>query len=189
MLKRAEAGYLGPPPKKRAKREKITDVSVAEGVATIQELVEPYKLVTAKFPIDSLSYRWGVGSNRKINKAHVKCLRGIFEEQGLQWQPAKNRLKLACSEREAQKMMDHLGTEGESREWLSFLDWDEVVGTKVELMAGQHRAEALREMHGEAESTEPAWAYCDVYDIGRPRRLVSSFLFLRSIRRQTPEPA
>ena len=68
-----------------------------ENAKSVRELAEPYRLVTAKFPIDALTPVWRTGSNRPIDPNHVQDLCRIFEEQRLQREDEKNHLLVLCT--------------------------------------------------------------------------------------------
>lgn len=142
---------------------------------SVREQAEPYRLVTAKFPIEALTPVWKVGSNRQIDTKHVESLCRIFKEQRLQREPEENHLRIACSQAEVQRMVDHVNPTGTLQlACLPFDDWMVVNGTKAELMAGQHRVEALRlylqnlssQSKGTSLEKEHSWWICDIYDIG-----------------------
>jgi hypothetical protein len=143
-------------------------------VKSIEEQAEPYQLGTAKFPIDALTRTWGMGSNRRINEKHVEALYRIFEEQGLQREVPKNHLLVICRRDEYDRMMDHLHTGGVSMPQCcpSFNKWMSVNGNQAEIMAGQHRVEALKLFLSRVGATamrDQAWWICQVYDKGEAR--------------------
>jgi hypothetical protein len=142
---------------------------------SVREQAEPYRLATAKFPIEALTSVWKVGSNRQIDTKHIESLCRIFKEQRLQREPEENHLRIACSQVEVQRMIDHLNPTGTLLPaYLPFDDWMVVNKTKAELMAGQHRVEALRlylqhlsgKSKGDSLEKEHSWWICDIYDIG-----------------------
>lgn len=151
-------------------------------IKSIRELAKPYQLATARFPIDALTSTWHVGSNRPIDARHVQNLCRIFEEQGLQRELADNHLLIACSRLEVERMMDYLqkakesapALEGDLPLWPAFNDWMLVNGCKAEIIAGQHRVEALKVFLSRIGSCQsvPAtaeaqsWWICDIYDRG-----------------------
>jgi hypothetical protein len=52
--------------------------------------------------------------------------------------------------------------------WVSFMDWMLVNGRPAELMAGNHRMEALKEHLKQLKSADDErWWICDIYDQGR----------------------
>lgn len=52
--------------------------------------------------------------------------------------------------------------------WPSFMDWEEVIGSKAELLAGNHRVEALKDLLAKSQSgKEYRWWTADIYDKGR----------------------
>lgn len=156
--------------------------SPIKDVESIRDQAEPYRLVTAKFPIDALTPIWTVGANRPINQAHKRRLCRIFQQQGVLRKEISHRLRIACTKAEVEKMQHHLRLqlEPETRpenedgsvpardsEWLSFDDWMQVNGTKAELMAGNHRVEALKEYVQRLELNDSErWWICDIYDKG-----------------------
>ena len=169
---------------------------------SIREQAQPYLLCTAKFPLEALTSSWSIGCNRAVDVKHVRDLCRIFEETGLQREHAENHLLVACPPAAVRRMMDHLrapaaveesGLEGgaESRsharpgdrleeKWPSFEQWMLVNGSPAEIMAGQHRVEALqmllKQKAYKAFKKSQSWWICDVYNSGR----ASAFaLFLR----------
>jgi hypothetical protein len=162
---------------KRTRPDKlVTALTCTESVI---EQAKPYLLATAKLPLDALTPIWKVGSNRQTNTKHVQSLYRIFTEQGLQREPDENHLRIACSRAEVDRMRDHVNScPTPSRScipaFLAFDDWMVVNGTKVEVMAGQHRIEALKVFVAHLSSrsqggfleAEHLWWICDIYDIG-----------------------
>lgn len=153
---------------------------------SIRELAEPHRLATVKFPIDGLSPIWSVGTNRPINESHKRKLCAIFEQQGLHRHDVDNRLRVACSREDVEKMSEVLGLasvdgdvslhlggrQTERPAWPCFKDWMRVVGKKAELMGGNHRVEALKELLSKSGGGEDErWWVCDLYDKGRAFRL------------------
>ena len=163
-------------PGKRPRQTQTTPVVDLTDTKSVRERAEPYRLATAKFPIDALTPVWKVGSNRQIDKKHVQNLCRIFEEQHLQREPDENHLRVACSQAEVQRMINHLNPSGTLLPtYLPFDDWTAVNKTKVELMAGQHRVDALKlylqRLDGKSEDRSlgkvHSWWICDIYDIGK----------------------
>jgi len=154
---------------------------------SLREQAEPYRLGTAKFSIEALTSIWSLGSNRQIHENHIQSLCRIFEEQGLQREAAENHLLITCTQAEVQRMISRLdriqqnthGCERNPSSWPSFDDWMSVNGSKAEILAGQHRIEALKlylrrisGRHQGANSFEKdeSWWICDIYDKGENRR-------------------
>lgn len=154
---------------------------------SLREQAEPYRLGTAKFLVEALTSTWSLGSNRQIHENHIQSLCRIFEEQGLQREPVENHLLITCTEAEVQRMMAHLEQERHGRPewernpspWPPFGDWMSVNRSKAEIMAGQHRVEALKlylhrisGSHPSAHASEndQCWWICDIYDKGENRR-------------------
>jgi hypothetical protein len=152
-------------------------------IKSIRQQAEPYRLATARFPIDALTSTWRIGSNRPIDTKHVQDLCRMFEEQGLQRELSENHLLVACSRDEFDRMIDHLrkvekglaNSEDDPSSWHAFHDWTAVNKCQAEIMGGQHRVEALRvflarisKRSGEsAVATEQAWWVCEIYDQGK----------------------
>jgi hypothetical protein len=62
-------------------------------------------------------------------------------------------MRVACSRADVELIERHINSvngslfveeENPKAPWPSVLDWEEVVGSKVEMMAGQHRVEAIK---------------------------------------------
>jgi len=155
-------------------------------IKSIRQQAEPYRLATARFPIDALTSTWRIGSNRPIDTKHVQDLCRMFEEQGLQRELSENHLLVACSRDEYDRMIDHLreknlaGSEDDPlSSCLAFHDWEAVNRCRAEIMGGQHRVEALRVFLARiskraamsAVATEQAWWVCEIYDQGEIRPL------------------
>jgi hypothetical protein len=143
---------------------------------------ERYQLTTAKLPIDSLTRTWSIGSNRAVDDNHVRSLSRIFEEQGLQREDPRNYMRVACSRADVERMERHVnsingglfvGDDNPKAPLVCFLDWEETVGSKLEIMAGQHRLEALKKLLyrkggrcGSALERDQSWWICVIYDEG-----------------------
>src|SRR6185437_9907432 len=164
-------------PQKKTRSEKrnyqFTDVD------SVRRQAQPYLLATAKFPIDALTYTWSIGSNRRVDRSHVKFLCGMFMRNRLERRAEENRLLVLCTQEEVDRIKNHC-SKGELREadnggsdspskWPIFTDWLSVNGQKAELMAGQHRVEALKEYVELTRSRrDELWWVCDIYNKGTP---------------------
>lgn len=142
---------------------------------SIQQQAERYKLATAKMPLDALSCKWQRGKNRGLQAQQVSRLCEDFRVLGLAREAEENYILVQCSAAAVERMLNKTTTrDGGSRELgdgdtiLSFEDWAEVNGgEKVEVMAGQHRIEALRKyVQRTASGTEQLWWTCHIYDKG-----------------------
>jgi hypothetical protein len=163
---------------KRRKKQR-TPLKEAE---SIHDQSEQYRLATVRFPIDALTPEWKMGTNRPINEAHKRRLCQIFKEAGVLRRDVSHRLQVACTKAQVQQMLDHLKQKGlhaegavragqdapgADAEFPSFEDWSSVVGEKAELMAGNHRVEALKEYLKYFDSSqEERWWVCNLYDRG-----------------------
>lgn len=149
-------------------------------VDPVYDQAAPYRLVTAQFPIDALTPEWSIGTNRSVNEAHKRRLLQIFKEVGVLRRDVSHRLQVICPKAQVERMLDHLRQEenrsqsdsiaGETAQemdskWPSFEAWNKIVGEKAELIAGNHRVEALKEYMRSLKlpSTE-GWWVCDIYD-------------------------
>lgn len=164
-----------------------------------REQAEAYRLATVRFPIDALSPIWSVGSNRPIDEGHKRRLVEVFKEHGLRRSDVSSRLLVACGRDDVEKMKEAMGLAndisvlveeaGKESIWPYFKDWMQVVGKRAELMAGNHRVEALKEILSRSEDgagNDERWWVCDLYDKGSvfshaPLRL------LAEINKPTPE--
>jgi hypothetical protein len=158
--------------------EAPVDNATLTEMLSLHDQAEPYRLATVKFPIDALTAFWKDGSNRPINQIHKRQLCQLFKKPGLQRTEVGNRLRVACTKVEVERMMESLHRDRQVKEHLvpgnkdggllSFQDWMHVIGVKAELMAGNHRVEALKEHLRQVgnEQQEERWWACDLYDRG-----------------------
>ena len=165
-----------------AKRPRAQSDEAPEDVTygqSVRERAEPYRLGTARFPVDALTPVWKQGHNRDPDKKQIQALCKIFEEQEVQRESVENRLRVICSRAEVERMTAHLEQAGEPASETpsslpSFHDWVQVNGCCAELMAGQHRVKALelflkRGNRLPTSSDPPSWP-CDIYNRGRRRQ-------------------
>jgi hypothetical protein len=139
---------------------------------SVREQARPYRLATAQLPISALTYAWSIGTNRKIDRQHAQELCSLFLKGRLERRAQENHLLVLCSSRDVEQMMAYLTAEGMQgrdegeptffREWLTATG-----GRKAELMAGQHRVEALKEyVRRTGGGEEDLWWTCEFYDRG-----------------------
>lgn len=173
---RSETGYQS-----QTRKEGATQSPTFRDVESARVEAEPYRLATAKFRVDALTPVWSTGKNRPVDHKHVQRLCRIFiQSGGVDRKSWDNRLLVLCTRHEVEKMIRHIrenpsatlksskadGGSG-SIEWPSFDEWASVNGRMVELMAGQHRANALREYVRQTGcGDEELWWVCDIYDAG-----------------------
>lgn len=112
MAKHKTTSLPGRPAKRSRKDEPFEESTNGQSV---REQAEQYRLATAKFPLNALTPDWTIGSNRPIDAKHVQTLCQIFEVQRLQRELVENRLRIACSQADVQRMMEHLQKAGSSR--------------------------------------------------------------------------
>jgi hypothetical protein len=184
-MKRKAVGVCSLSAKRQCAKDDAQDLVEAalRDAKSVREQAEPYRLSTAKFPLEALTPSWSIGSNRTVDIKHVQDLCRIFEENGVQRECAENHLLVACTQATVQKMMDHIKSlalgagrledraENNSELWPSFEEWMLVNGSEAEILAGQHRVEALKmflkNKGNEAVRKEQSWWICDIYDKGR----------------------
>jgi hypothetical protein len=177
MTKRKEGPTKGKLSAKRSRYDQIAELLT--DTKSILDQAEPYRLATAKLPLNALTPVWTIGSNRSVDFKHAQSLCRIFKEQNLQRELKENRLRIACSKAAMQRMLDHLAqtevpTFTSPSDYLPFDDWMIVNQAPAEIMAGQHRVEALKlflrqlttESGNNAIEKEHSWWVCDIYDIG-----------------------
>lgn len=131
-----------------------------------------YRLATARMPLDALLCVWRQGTNRHLNRRHVEKLCNSFQQGNLERQEAENYLLVQCSAEAVGRMMSHLGQPGhhsQCNQVLSFEDWLVVnPNDKAEVMAGQHRIEAMREyIKQTGANSKELWWTCIIYDRGK----------------------
>src|SRR5271168_911264 len=148
-----------------------------KSVKPARELAEPYRICTAKFPIDALTPSWSIGSNRPVNNKHVLSLCKTFEgDDGLQRESQNNYLMVGCTGEQVERMKLHHHTANTTISWsegvLSFLEWMAVNEENAEIISGQHRVEALK-MFLQRNSKrlnlsegDERWWVCDMYNLG-----------------------
>lgn len=138
-----------------------------------RQAAHAHLLVTAKFPVDCLTSTWSRGQNREISVTHKRALRESFARNGVQRTDGRNFLTLVCTKSEVEKMRpvdgDHAPSWNSMAEWPSFMNWEHVVGTHVELSAGQHRVAAFKEFLAERKAeADDRWWIGEIYDRGKP---------------------
>lgn len=175
MSKRKSNTTSGPAAKRAVKGRRLIQF---EDVKSVEEQANEYLLGTVKFPLDALTKTWETGKNRRIDEKHVRELCKTFEEQHLQREDPKNHLLIECGGEEFGRMMDHVRQSAESMQgkWPSFHEWLSINSTHAEIMAGQHRVEALKlflhrvsKINGPSAISDQAWWICRVYDRGTYR--------------------
>ncbi|KAF5483067.1 hypothetical protein CGCS363_v015037 [Colletotrichum siamense] len=168
----------------RARREYQRRIAYQDS-SSARERARPYLLAVAKMPIAVLDTTWSVGRNRSINTAHVQELLHMFRSSRLERRAPEKRIIVLCSADEVSRMQQAFGNveedeqdedmkeeedddEGDTYPKMSFLRWAEVNGGKAEVMAGQHRIQALREYIKEMGAAGPQpWWTCELYDKDR----------------------
>ena len=142
---------------------------------SIEERAEPFRLMTVKFPIDDVSAKWSMGSNRDVDVKHVRQLCQLFEEHGLQRQDRNHRVRLLCSAEDVKTMCDRLGVDATPNDSSGanppyFEGWSSFTSCPAELLAGNHRVHALGEFLKQRKIADKSdrWWVCDIFDKGEP---------------------
>jgi hypothetical protein len=198
MAKR-KTSTSGPPAKRRKSSSDEAFEDLAHG-QSVRERAEPYRLATARFLVGALTPKWTDGHNREPDKKQVHALCAIFEEQQLQRESEENRLRLLCSQAEVKHMKAYLEQAGQPTpetpsSWPWFGDWVKVNGCPAELIAGQHRVEALKAFFQKkgrlrtSSDPDPLWWLCDIYDRGRCLVPLDRRPLTRPRRHAPPRPA
>jgi hypothetical protein len=165
---------------------------------SLREQAEPYRICTAKFPIDALTAVWTVGTNRPVNDKHVLSLCVTFEgDDGLQRESKENHLMVGCSRQQIEKMQFHYHSGNDTPNWLgnvsgpwpSFHEWMTANEQKAEIISGQHRVDALKlflERNGKHLNASERWWFCDIYDLGKLRCSRIPLVILNSAQTNCP---
>lgn len=168
------------PPAKRRRPQSGAPKDDSTYGQSLLERAKDYHLGTARFPINALNPVWKEGQNRDPDGKQIQALLKIFKEQGVQREAVAHRLRVICPRAEFERMVAHLAQTGsptaKTAPVPSFFDWVEVNGSRIELMAGQHRVKAFdlllakgNKLPTSSEEELPWWE-CEVYNSGRVRR-------------------
>ncbi|KAF1951134.1 hypothetical protein CC80DRAFT_509011 [Byssothecium circinans] len=147
--------------KRRTQRD--SESPYAEPRISITGQAANYLLATAKFPIDQLTADWAIGQNRPINKAHKKRIHQLYNEVGVLRRDSSHRLQVTCTKAQVDKMRNWLA-ENPAAENIqdnvpSFMDWAAAGCQPAELMAGNHRVQALQDFLEETGRNSPEERY------------------------------
>ncbi|KAH7459119.1 hypothetical protein FOMA001_g20261 [Fusarium oxysporum f. sp. matthiolae] len=166
-----------PPPSpssKPAKSPKPSPQTFTE-VDSLRKQAEPYRLAVAELPIHLLDSSWSRGSNRPLDRNHVAHLCRSFQNGGLARRAEQHYIQVSCSAAAVQKMINTIPHPDRSNDddvqnqhqydLLSFRNWADFNDEKPELMAGQHRIEALKDYVKQTNSdSSDLWWICEFYD-------------------------
>lgn len=149
----------------QASPEPETGATVREG-KSVGERARPYLLAVAMMPFGVLDTRWTIGKNRCLDRTHVRELKEVFRRMGPERRADEHHLRVLCSAEEVRRMRAQADGRGEEPV-KDFLGWAAVNPGKVEVMAGQHRMQALRDYAEEGGLPESElWWTCELYDRG-----------------------
>ncbi|KAL6355264.1 hypothetical protein LRP88_10850 [Fusarium phalaenopsidis] len=168
MAQKSPVSRLPSPP---AKSPKPPPPSFTE-VDSLRKQAEPYRLAVAELPIHLLHSAWSRGNNRPLDRNHVAHLCRSFQNGGLARRAEQHYVQVSCSAAAVQKMIDAIPDADQStaqdrrQHVLSFKNWADFNGDeKPELMAGQHRIEALKDYVKQTDSdSSDLWWICEFYD-------------------------
>lgn len=130
-------------------------------------------LGVARLPLQCLDATWTDGLNRPLDERRVRELVAIFRRGGLRRHARENFLRVQCSEAAFRAMAAASDAAGGEDDVRDFRAWPSTHGDlRLELLAGQHRAVALRRYVQETELGDEGelWWPCEVYNQGRCRR-------------------
>ena len=135
---------------------------------SVREAAREYLLGVAKMPLSVMSTKWSNGQNRLINTDHVNELKASYAKIGVERTAEEHRLRVLCSRAAFDKISEIERNNPSSTGEPSFLNWGRVNKVKVEVMAGQHRIQALR-LHAQevgSDTPDQLWWMCELYDKG-----------------------
>ncbi|KAL7939928.1 hypothetical protein V8C42DRAFT_158414 [Trichoderma barbatum] len=148
---------------------------------SIRKQAETYRITTARIPIDALTCTWTTGDNRQVDRSHVQRLCESFMRGELARQSKENYILIQCSARAVKKALENAAIHEAEEDYNGslrlpvFNNWNEVNSEKPEVLAGQHRIEALREYVKQTDSDAgDLWWICEFYDKGRPKHIYNT---------------
>ncbi|KAG5746171.1 hypothetical protein H9Q70_011136 [Fusarium xylarioides] len=150
-----------------AKSPKPSPQSFTE-VDSVRRQAEPYRLAIAEFPINLLTSSWSRSKNRPLDRNHVAHLCRSFRRGNLTRRAEENYIQVTCSAAAVDSIISTIAgsdRHANGHSVLSFKHWDDVNDEKPELMAGQHRIEALRDYVKQTGSgSDDLWWTCEFYN-------------------------
>lgn len=156
-----------------------------EGQSVRQE-AEKHRILVARMPIHSLTTEWSIGQNRPVDRQQAARLCTIFRQGGLNRCALENQLLVLCTGAQAQRLrgthdgvssgVEQDGEEGDEAPVDRVYDLrdlppkdhgEEEEEKPFEVMAGQHRLDALRRYVAETGASEDElWWTCRFYNRG-----------------------
>jgi hypothetical protein len=149
---------------------------------SLKQQAEAHFLGRAQIPVNALTGHWTLGSNRPIDGTHVNDLCRLFSENGLDRRTEPNRILVECTKEDYERMVKFnqnlIRNRGAqtilSTESQSFKQWMRVNKKQIEIIAGQHRVEALlvflRNQAIEVSGFDiegNSWWTCEIYNRGK----------------------
>lgn len=135
---------------------------------SVREAARPFLLGVAMMPLSVMSTQWSNRQNRALDPEHVAELKASFAKIGIERTAEENRLRVLCSRAAFTAVKNTDGRSATPNGVINFLDWAQCSDEVVEVMAGQHRIQALVEYNTEVGSDAPdqLWWTCELYDKG-----------------------
>ncbi|PWI64626.1 hypothetical protein PCL_09483 [Purpureocillium lilacinum] len=135
-----------------------------EGETTLEQ-AEPYRILTARMPVDALTAHWSVARNRPIQEKHVDALYTIFQRGDMK--RASYPLAVLSTRSEVQCMLHEMGYGGDTPDADDVPSFGKWLPNRrpAELLDGQHRVTALKRLVSNtgAGKQELCWP-CNFYD-------------------------
>ncbi|KAK2686126.1 hypothetical protein QWA68_015168 [Fusarium oxysporum] len=164
-----------PPYSKPAKSPRPSPQTFTE-VDSLRKQAEPYRLAVAELPIHLFDSSWSRGNNRPLDRNHVAHLCRSFQNDGLARRAEEHYIQISCSAAAVDKMMmminaipdhDQSTAQNQHQHVLSFRNWADINDERPELMARQHRIEALKDyVKQTAYDPNDLWWICEFYGKG-----------------------
>src|SRR5271167_3002006 len=175
-----------PPP---SKKRKLTPHTLLLNSQYLHPTAEPFRIGTAKLPLDALTTVWRIGTNRPLENKQVQRLQRIYKQDGVAREVEEHHLVVACTRAEFERAVEDYCSKAQddtpetlqpsirSRspqafpgiKWPLLSSWLNVGNKPAELIAGQHRVKAFQEylaLQRLPALENESWWVCDFYDIG-----------------------
>jgi hypothetical protein len=136
----------------------------------VRRQAKPYRLAIAELPINLLTSSWSRSNNRPLDRNHVAHLCRSFRQGNLARRAEENYIQVTCSAAAIDSIISTIAESyrhPDDHPVLSFKHWAGVNDEKPEVMAGQHRIEALRDYVKQTGSgSDDLWWTCEFYNKG-----------------------
>jgi hypothetical protein len=136
----------------------------------VRRQAKPYRPAIAELPINLLTSSWSRSNNRPLDRNHVAHLCRSFRQGNLARRAEENYIQVTCSAAAIDSIISTIAESyrhPDDHPVLSFKHWAGVNDEKPEVMAGQHRIEALRDYVKQTGSgSDDLWWTCEFYNKG-----------------------